>query len=48
VLAPGSATFTLGVVPESTGYQWSAARKRVNLIAGETVTIRFELEKRAQ
>jgi protocatechuate 3,4-dioxygenase beta subunit len=45
VVAPGAGVFTLGPVPESTGYVHSHEQKRIKLIAGETVTIRFELDK---
>lgn len=45
VVAPGAGVFSLGPVPESTGYFHSHEQKRVKLIAGETVTIRFELER---
>lgn len=48
VVAPGAAMFSLGYVPPSSGYKQSREQKRVKLIAGETVTIRFELEKGRQ
>ncbi len=45
VVPPGAGVFALGFVPESSGYQESYEEKRATLTAGETVTIRFELEK---
>ena len=45
VVPPGSGVFALGFVPESSGYKETHEEKRATLNAGETVTIRFELEK---
>ena len=45
VVSPGSGVFALGYIPESSGYNETHEEKRATLTAGETVTIRFELEK---
>jgi RNA polymerase sigma factor (sigma-70 family) len=45
VVNPGSAAFSLGVIPEAAGYKQVFTEKRVDLPAGQTVTVRFELEK---
>ena len=45
VVAPGTGVFALGFVPESSGYKETHEEKRATLVAGKTVTIRFELAK---
>jgi hypothetical protein len=45
VVEPGLGAFTVGLVPESTGYKPSSVVKRVDLSAGGTVTVRFELAR---
>ncbi len=45
VVYPGEGVFSVWQVPESSGYREPRDQKRVNLIAGQTVTVRFELEK---
>ena len=45
VVNPGERTYSLGYIPESTGYRQQFQEKRVTLPAGETVVVRFELHK---
>jgi hypothetical protein len=45
VVDPGEGVFSIGQVPESSGYRESVEQKRVVLFAGETVTVRFQLDK---
>ncbi len=45
VVYPGEGVFSVWQVPESSGYREGREQKRVNLVAGQTVTVRFELEK---
>jgi hypothetical protein len=45
VVNPGEGVYSVGHIPESGGYRQSSVTKRVTLPAGQTVTIRFELER---
>jgi hypothetical protein len=45
VVNPGAGVFSVGHMPESAGYRPSSLEKKVALPAGQTVTLRFELEK---
>ncbi len=45
VVDPGGGTFTLGLIPESSGYRQNRQRQRIALPPGKTVTVRFELEE---
>lgn len=45
VVEPGERVYALGYIPESAGYGRQSPQKRVTLPAGQTVTIRFELDK---
>jgi hypothetical protein len=48
VVKPGKGVFAVGHIPDAAGYRQSSLQKRVQLPAGKTVTVRFELEKREE
>ena len=45
VVKPGAGAFSVEHIPESAGYRPSSLKKHVALPAGQTVTLRFELDK---
>ena len=45
IVYPGSGVFSIGWIPESAGYRDYTKQQSVDLVAGQTVTVRFELER---
>jgi hypothetical protein len=45
VVEPGERAYSVGFIPESAGYRLPATEKRVQLPAGGSASVRFELEK---
>jgi RNA polymerase sigma factor (sigma-70 family) len=45
VVYPGEGVFSIGWIPASAGYRDNTEQKSVNLVAGQTVTVRFEFDK---